>query len=181
MVILGRTPAKSYPQPGGVKVQVDGVEQAAIRDVFDLTQIPGVAYSVVDNAGNDSTDVTPALNGMVLLSETLNVSLRSTGNTLLFTVPGGQTLIVEAVILRCVEAVNITVPATVGIGSNAGADNIFASQLLTGLDDTGLYYAFPPGGTQVEVGAAGTVSIGVDIVATGTTQVVEVDLIGRLF
>ena len=179
--ILRRVAGKPYPQPGGVKVQVDGVQQAGPQDTHSLDETLGVAYTIADNSGNDSTDVTLVTSGMQVLSETIGVDLTAVAVTPLYTVPGGMTLIVEAVVLRCVQASGVTVEAAAGVGSNAGADNVFGSQYLTGLDAAGLYYLFPPGGAQVELTAAQVLSFGVDVAAVATTLVVEIDLIGRLF
>jgi hypothetical protein len=179
--VLGRVPGKPYPQPGGVKVQVDGVQQAGVQDTFSLDEIPGVAYTVADNPGSLRTDVTLVAEGMQVLSETVNVALTSVASTLLYTVPGGKSLVVEAVVLRVVQADTVTAEATAGVGSNAARDNVFASQFLTGLDAIGLYYLFPPGGTQAELTTGQSIYLGVDVAAVATALVVEVDLIGRLF
>jgi hypothetical protein len=95
-------------------------------------------------------------------------------------VPGGTTLLVEAVVLRCGLASGFTAPATVQIEDGSG-NPIFQSQLLTGLNEAGKAYLFPQGGVLVEVAAAGTVQVNVVAAATATSLVVEADLIGRTF
>lgn len=180
--ISGRPPARAHPDRGGLALEKDGVPAAGTAQELDLIQTPGViAVSVVEDGGNDRNDVTFVGDGMKMLVEGVLVNARVQANTAIFVVPGGVSLLVEAVILRCIDEVGVTIPASAGVGFNGAADNVYGSQILTGLDAAGLYYLFPQGGTSLIVPAAATLSVGIDVIANGTLQFFAVDLIGRLF
>ena len=181
MSVSGRPPGRAHPDLGGLALEKDGITQATKAPELDFVQTAGViSVAVADDVPNDRNDVTFVGDGMRMLAERVSINAKSVANTLLYTVPGGSSLLVEAVILRCVAASLITGPARGGVGANGGADDVYSSRLLTGLVDSGLYYLFPQGGIS-KVVPAGPLYVGIDAVAVGTSQTLEADLIGRLF
>jgi hypothetical protein len=110
----------------------------------------------------------------------VSVDLTTAGETPIVTVPAGLNYIVTETVVRCTAAANVTTPASAGIGVAAGADDIFPSQQLSSLLIAGHMYRFPAGGTGAIAGPGDTISVGVDVAATGTsvTQTASVELIG---
>lgn len=182
MSVSGRPPGRAHPDVGGLAIEVDGVNQATKAPQLDWLQILGViTAAVADNPGNDRNDVTFTGDGMKMLAEGVRINAKAVANTAVYVVPPATNLIVEAVILRCTEATAITLPAQAGVGSNGGADNVYGSQVLTGLTIEGLYWLFPQGGISQVVPGGQTVYVGIDVAAVGTSQTLQADLIGRFF
>ena len=182
MTVAGRPPGRAHYDLGGLAIEKDGINQATKAPELDFLQIPGViTIAVADDGPNNRNDVTFAGDGMKMLAERVSINAKTVANTAVYAVPGGTNLIVEAVILRCVAANLITGPARAGVGANGGADDVYSSQLLTGLVNTGLCYLFPRGGISRVVPGGSTLYVGIDVVAAGTSQTLEADLIGHLF
>jgi hypothetical protein len=162
-----------------VAIEVDGVLAASAQRILDLQELLGVTMAVAEDVPNSSNDVTVNFDGLRVLASIPNINAFTVGNTALFTVPGGETLLTELVVVRCTAAVAVTTPPTCGVGFNGAADNIFSSQILTGLLTVGTFYVFPPGGIQTEATAASVVSLGVDQAPAGTSMTLAVDFLGR--
>jgi hypothetical protein len=181
--VLGLEAGKAYGTPGGVAVEVDGVEQSGPQPIINFltAAIPGVTVGVVNDAGNSRNNVTVNFDGMRLLTTAGPLSGTAPGSTTLFTVPGGELLTVELVVVRCLSTSGtISGPPTAGVGFNGAADNVFSSQILTGLTAAGKIYVFPLGGVQAEIVAASVLAFGLDVGAPGGGSMsLAVDLIGR--
>lgn len=179
--VLGIEAGKAYGTPGGVAVEVDGAEQSGPQPILNFltATIPGVTVGVVEDGGNFRNNVSVNFDGMRLLNTIGPISGTAPSSTTLFTVPGGELLTVELVVVRCLTASGITAPPTAGVGFNGPADNVFSSQILTGLTAAGKFYVFPPGGVQAEIVAASVLAFGIDLGATGGSMTLAVDLIGR--
>lgn len=169
---------EAHPSSSQLQVQKDGVAIGACQ-ILSFDESPGVQISGVENAGNESNDVTTLFDGMRLLAQNVRVDALSVGATPVYTTPVGTNLLVEAVVLRCVSADAITGPATARV-TTAGGD-VFESQVLTGLTQAGRAYLFPQGGSQLVVPPSTVFSVQIDVVAAGTSQTFEADLVGRLF
>lgn len=180
-IVAGRPDGRAHVDSGGLELQKDGSVAGPFEPRLSFTQLPGVAWAVADDAPNERNNVTLSMDGSRLLSSVSGINLLSTGNTALYTVPTGLTLLVDAVILRCTEATAITSPASAGAGEGAGANNVFPAQILTGLNQAALFFMFPPGGTIAVLTAGQVLNLGVTAPAVGTSQLVSADLIGRTF
>jgi hypothetical protein len=106
------------------------------------------------------------------------VDLASLGNTAVLLVPAGKEAVVLGVMVR-VQSGTATAPAHGGLGTNAGADNVFVSQPFAGVLAPEDVYEFPVGGVGAVALAGETISFGVDVVADAA-QTAEVVLLGYL-
>lgn len=114
-----------------------------------------------------------------LLSTTASINAKVVANVTLYT-PSGKTAYVTGAIVRCTAATVITNGPTFGIGTNAGASNIYAQTNLAGLTSTSVAYNFAAPGIMT-IAASGTPILGgVTVVATGSSQTISLDLWGYL-
>jgi hypothetical protein len=178
---LGLTPGASYPQPGGLGVQVDGVTVASGQRILNLLRTLSLpAYTIVEDGAGNRNQITTSFDGLTVLASIPGIDGKAITSTTLLTTTGGDRVEVELVVVRCVSAVAIAAPPTANIRTVATGD-IFGSQILTGLTAAGKFYVFPVGGTQVFVGTTASAIFEITAGATGTSQGLEVDLIGRVF
>lgn len=143
-------------------------------DISDGQPIPlNTTDSFVDTAGNSVLDETRQL-----LSTVTGVDAAATGSTALYTVPNNKQVMITDVIVQVESATGVTDPATVGVGVAAGEDDIILpTQLIGALAANQSYHLDVTG--QARIAAAGeTISFGVDIAITGTSQNLSVYLIG---
>lgn len=115
-----------------------------------------------------------------VLSTTAGINALTVAVTPIYTVPAGRSVVVEKVVIRCTAANTITVPATAQVekSSNPGSGNIFASEALTGLTSVGDEFAYDLRGKSLVATAGNVLQLNITIGATGTSQVVAVDVIG---
>lgn len=107
------------------------------------------------------------------------IDAKTTGNTTLFTTDPGRVFVPIAVVAYCSAATAITVAATITIGTNSTAyDNLVASSILSGLTAAGLFTTpvYTLGATAVTPGTDVVLKIGT--AATGTSQTIEIDIVG---
>lgn len=177
---------KSYTEPSGIQYQVDNANQGVRRQrtnfissdppnpfVTQGSAAPEVSFFLADGTGSirDFPEVG-------LLQRTTGVDLTAAGSVPLLTVPGRQVVVLGCSV-RITSSSVATVEATAGVGFNGAADNIFGSQVLTGLLSVGEVYEFPPGGTQgLASPPSDTISFGIDLGATATILIAEILLFG---
>lgn len=114
-----------------------------------------------------------------VLSSTNSINAKTIANTVLYTVPAGKTAIITQAIIRCTAATAITVGPTVNI-FNSVASDVYSSTALTALTTAGLDFGFTTTGMSKTAAAASTISLGLTVASTGTSQVLSVELIGYL-
>ena len=114
----------------------------------------------------------------VQLADPVTIDALAVGETTIFTTPAGVVVVVTAVEIRCLSATAITAPAQAGVGVAAGADDIFAQQLMAGLTAADSVWRFPTGGAAPTVPGSTAIKFGVDVAAVGTAQSLEVSLFG---
>lgn len=172
--------------------------------VFAVTDVGGVAtvnvaiasseVSVVDSAFtyltgtnvqtvlDDIDDQFVALNNKTaqLLSTTTGIDGKTVGTTNLYTVPAGKKLIVDKIMIEAEAFTAAVGTLAAGVGVAAGEDDIYFSQLLTGLDTTGDGFELDASGSIVIPPAASVVKLGIDTAMTGTTANLTVYLFGYL-
>lgn len=115
-----------------------------------------------------------------ILSTTAGINGKSVANTALYTVPAGKTCIVTGYNVRCTAASAITIGSTAGIGNIAGTSNISAAQAMTALTSVLSTFQFPNIGISLATASAGIIYFNQTVAATGTSQIIQVDLIGYL-
>jgi hypothetical protein len=117
--------------------------------------------------------------GDVLLSSTTGIDLATApAEPTLYTVPGGQTVVVTKFIVRVTAASSVVGAAVAGVGTDAAEGNMLPPRTLTGLtavDDD--YLVFTE--TKQVIGNAGAIiKFGIDTAITSGTLTVTVDLFG---
>lgn len=137
---------------------------------YDGTHIQGQV-----NGATSQLDNTSAIG---ILSTTTGINAKSTGTTTLYTVPTGKTAIITGAIVRCTAASSITNGPTLGIGIATNEDDIYASTNLVALKTTTNTFGFTTVGMSRNAVATSVVKLGIDTIATGTSQTVAIDLIG---
>jgi hypothetical protein len=110
----------------------------------------------------------------------VSANLAAVGTTNLYTVPASRTAIITDVVIKPTTATAAVGDAAAGIGVAAGEDDVFASQVLTGLNLTTERFKFLSSGVSRVAAAADVIKIGVDTADTGTALVADVYLIGYL-
>ena len=108
-------------------------------------------------------------------------SIATPGAINLYTVPASSECVVTSVVLRCKTATAVTVVAQVGVGANAGADDIYISRALTDFDSVNDQWILADTGGGVIAQAAQIIRLGVDVGATATAQTVDIDIYGYVY
>lgn len=177
---------KSYTEPSGIQYQVDAADQGARRQRTNFISsdppnpfvTQGDASPEVSLFLADGTGSIRDLPEVGLLKRATGIDLTAAGNVPLLSVPGRQVVILACTV-RITASTGASTEATAGVGFNGAADNIFGSQVLSGLLSVGEVYEFPPGGTQgLASPPSDTISFGIDGAAVATTLVAEVLLFG---
>lgn len=122
--------------------------------------------------------VSDLTNSLAVLSITATVNTKNTGTTALYTVPAGKTAIITSAYIRCTAATAITVGPSVDIGVTAG--DIYPNTALTTLNATNKTFGFFSTGISTSPTATQVINFNVNTAATGTSQTVEVVLLGIL-
>lgn len=115
-----------------------------------------------------------------VLSTITAINGKTTGTTNLYTVPTGKTAVVTAINIRCSAASAITIGPTIGVGVAAGEDDIMMPQTNT-ITATTQSFNWPIIGRSVIAPAAAVIKLGLDTAATGTSQTLEIDVIGYTY
>lgn len=126
----------------------------------------------------DSNQVPLIYSTKQILSVVSPIDGKVVGSTDLFTVPAGYNVLVTEAIIRATASVSVTVPATAGIGIAPGENDIVSSQILTNLISTGSSYTLDVGGIARIALPGEVIRLGIDIGAVGTSQTLEVFLMG---
>ena len=113
-----------------------------------------------------------------VISVTNNIDLTSTGLTALYTVPSGMRAFISGAIVQITNGLNLTVIPTTSVETGS---EIFASEPLTGLQNTGDIWSFwHDRSTTFSAAADETVNLNVTVAATATTLEAQVFLLGLL-
>lgn len=178
--ILGRVDSESHLGSAGVGWTINGYSVSNPAGTLNLLTTPTSDYLIGSGGGRNSIQLLPE--GDYLLDVQASIDAKAAPlTTQLYTVPGGLSLEVKALYLRCTAAAGITVAASASAGEGASANNVYGNQILTGLTTAGLAWCFPPGGTKVILTAGQAFGVRISVAATGTSQSLEAQLYGRLF
>lgn len=137
-------------------------------------------YKVVPSAATGSSGAAATGTFVGVLSQTAGISATATGTTNLYTVPDGKRCVVTGATIRCTAATAITDAATLGIGVAAGEEDIIDSQKVLGVHAALDAYRLNPTGKMILPQSGEIIKLGIDTAATGTSQVLAVDLYGYL-
>lgn len=144
---------------------------------FPALKVNGTALNV--RLADDSADAAiTASNLVTILSTTTAISGTAIANTLLYTVPAGKTAVITGYVVRCTAATAITNGSAAGIGNVAGTNNISASQAMNTLTSTLATFQWSVTGISLATAAAGTIYYNQGTGATGTSQTIQIDLMG---
>lgn len=122
----------------------------------------------------------PTVVSLPVLATVTGINAKTVANTALFTVPTGKTCTVTGYIVRCTAATAITNGPTAGIGNVAGTNNIGSSQNEATLTSVLSTFQWPINGVSLATAAGGIIYYNLGTAATGTSQTIQVDLIGYL-
>ncbi len=180
--ITGGTTPRTLTFTGG-NATITGSGSAVITFPSSSSTLASLALS--ETLSNKTLDSTCTfLSTPTLLSTTTGIDLKTTGQTTLYTVPGGKTLVITDVIIYLTNGNTITVAAIVRVGKTAAFNQYIDNTTLTGLSATGNYLSLGSA-TTLEVhsvfDAADVVKLDVTTGATATTDTVTVYVFGFLF
>lgn len=111
---------REHTQPGGMGFQVDGVPVSE-RDTANMESVPGFAWNVMDDPGNQRASVVPQIRGVVEIAR-VTLDLSVLGDTLVFTptAPQQAGAIPHSVSLRMLTAPGAPAgTTTLSLGTNA--------------------------------------------------------------
>lgn len=140
----------------------------------------------VGRGGTGGTSAQAALNGLGavgVLATVAAIDLKVTGQTTLFTVPAGKTLIITDVIVRATSADTVAVAPIVRVGKTASFNEWAPLATLTNLTAAGSFYSLAPFAIALirqTFAAAEVVKIDVQTGATAVALVATVHVIGYL-
>lgn len=139
-----------------------------------------MSFGYILNDIGASVDKASQLGGRLATVDSIN--LKTAGQTPLYTVPAGKSLVVTSLILRTTNVSGFLTPATVRVGITPNFDGFIAATALTNVDTVGEAVNLASVSTLIyKVFVAGdVVNLDVTIGATGTTVTGSVDLIGYL-
>lgn len=121
-----------------------------------------------------------ASSGDAILAVITGINAKTVANTLLYTVPAGKTCTITGYVVRVTAATAITTGAAAGIGNIAGTNNISASQGMNTLQAVLNTFQWPNIGISLATAASGAIYFNLGTAATGTSQTIEVVLMGYL-
>lgn len=113
-----------------------------------------------------------------VLSNTAVVDTFSTGPVPVYTAPPANDIVITRVVLRCIAASGVTVPATLKVELSPGAGDIFVDESLTGVTAVNDTWTFNAEAKSLVVPAGTQVDVNVLLGATGTSQQLRVEVIG---
>lgn len=119
---------------------------------------------------------------LVMVKRLVGINLKTVAETDAYTPFSGREFIPAFAHVTLTTATALTAPATCGVGVASGADDMFASQPLTGLTATGVTFSLvgSQAGLIKKCAAGSTVKFGVDAAAAGTTATANIELWGYL-
>lgn len=118
-------------------------------------------------------------NAVQVLSTTTGIDAKTVADTILYTVPGGKTLVVTDAKVRPTSVVGFVTAGSAGIGSAVSGD-IVAGGVMTGVTNTSTGFDLYPTLKFALVTAGNTVKFNLTTGAVATTFIVSVDLLGYL-
>ena len=178
--VVRRVADKTHIGPGGPGWHVNDAPFSNPTGRLNLITNPAIAFKVESDAPSSRNKITLLPNGMILIDTTAAIDALVATTTALFTVPALLNFQVKALFARCTAAVAITTPARAGVGIGTGTE-VFQDQLMSGLAAAGLAYRFPTGGNSQIVLAGQSLGFTISLAAAGTSQLLEVQVYGRLF
>jgi hypothetical protein len=114
------------------------------------------------------------------ISTITGIDAKTVASSALYTVPTGKTLVITKYIVRCTAATSITAGMSASLTSTGSYSSSFFG--FSSLTDVGMFMKDDTGtGPRYVLNAGETVSFTINTGATGTSQIVAVDLFGEEF
>lgn len=143
--------------------------------------LPTGTIGVTQAAGDNSTKLATTAyvdRNLSTLAIVSSINAKTTGTTALYTVPVGKTAIITSTYVRCTAATSITTGPTVDIGITPG--DIYPSTALNSLNTANKTFGFFSTGIAANATAGQTINLNINTAATGTSQTIEVVMLGIL-
>lgn len=172
---------QEFTRPGGLGVQVGGVDQSE-RETVNLVDIAGLRWVAQDNPGADRTDLMPAIDGLIELA-TFAIDATGAPATYLAAAPTGPTydgVIPYGFLVRSVNVSGITSHPDFSLGTNTpNWNDVVAAKTMSfaGPDEArfeeatpGTDVAFVPNGAELRLNhsaAAVATNYDVEVVVYG--------------
>jgi len=113
----------------------------------------------------------------VKVSRVININSKNVATTNLFTVPSGKKFITTKLIVWTENSVAITIGPSLGVGVAAGEDDIVGSTSIALTSNNTFFKLNPKDGAIIAL-PGNVIKLGIDVGATGTSQLIKVDLFG---
>lgn len=114
------------------------------------------------------------------LAESVPVDTFSATAQAVYTAPTGRQVVLSAVVLRCTAATAVATPATAKVEINPAAGDIFTEEVMLGVTVVDSQWVFTAEAGGLVVPAGGQVDVTITNAATGTSQMLSVDVIGYI-
>lgn len=125
------------------------------------------------------TGATTRLNfGVIAEADSIDGTVATT--TALLTVPAGALGIPMFVVIFMDSDTGLTGTLQAGVGTNAGADDIMPSTVLTGFNTAGTTFLFPISGVMIPAAPASVINFGIDTAFGGTDVELSVVVLGLI-
>lgn len=106
------------------------------------------------------------------------IDAKSVANTLLWNNNGATDFVISGGAIRCTAASGITVGPTIGLGSASGTNDILSPVAILALIAAGKTFNFSMIGMSITIPPGGNLYANLTNAATGTSQVVSIDITG---
>lgn len=116
----------------------------------------------------------------VILASLGGIDGKAVANTLVYSNNSGKTAHIFLARVYPTASNAITVGPSLGFGTTAGTNNVFASINILALTSTTTVFGFSPVGMSVLVPNGGNLYLNLGTAATGTSQTIATDIIGYL-
>lgn len=159
-------------------IQYLSADFKSIIDYLNTSNATIKTVADILNHGLISSDSIPPIG---ILSSTVGINAKSTGQTTLYTVPAGKTAIITQAVVRCTAASSITNGPTASIGFTSTAySDIYMPENMLALTGTTSIFGYSTVGMSASAVAATAIKFNITSGASGTSQTLSVDLIGYL-
>lgn len=123
----------------------------------------------------------PGIGAPAVLASITGIDAKTPAATNLYTVPSGNTALIIQAVVRCTAASAITNGPTASIGFTASAyTDIYMAENMIALTTTTSAFGYSSVGIFSQAPTGSVIKFNISSAATGTSQIVAVDLIGYL-
>lgn len=164
---------------GGTGVNTaTGLIQGNGTSPFTGISLPGTITTYLNGNGAFSTPSGTASPSPIILATITGINAKSTGATVLYTVPSGKTAVITAIYIRVTAATAITNGPSVDVGVTAA--DIYPNTGLNTLTTVGKVFAFSSIGIFSSSASTNIINLNINSIATGTSETIQCDIIGYI-